>query len=596
MRLAVIGSGYVGLVAGTCFADSGNDVVCVDSDARKIRTLEAGQIPIYEPGLEELVERNVAAGRLRFSTELAPAVKAAQVVFIAVGTPEGETGEADLSYVLAAARDIARAMERYTIVVDKSTVPVGTAALVRREMEAITSVPFDVVSNPEFLKEGAAIDDFMKPDRVVLGVESERAREIMRELYAPFCRTDHPILFMDPKSAELTKYAANSMLAVRISFMNEIALLCERVGADVDLVRKGIGTDSRIGMPFLFPGTGWGGSCLAPEEELTVRRHGVVERTGFEALWTTVAAKARGTEAKAYAELSGVEVAAWTPGTGAVEFLPATIATRREYAGEMLLVEVDGGPTVRCTPDHPFVVASGAGTTVLPADRLEIGKRVPVAGIGGRVEWREVRAMGRGAFSGFVYSLEVPGPHTFVTTGGLVVHNCFPKDVKALYTTGRENGVELSIVRAADVSNENQKRLLLKKALKHFDGRLDGKTVAVWGLSFKPKTDDMREAPSIVLVEGLLGKGARVQAHDPVAHDTAHRVFGDRIVYAPTPYAALEGADALFVVTEWMDFRFPDFDRMKQAMKSPVVFDGRNLWEPAKMRERGFSYFAIGRP
>ena len=433
MRLAVIGSGYVGLVAGTCFADSGNDVICVDSDARKIRTLEEGKIPIYEPGLEELVARNVAAGRLRFSTELAPAVKAAEVVFIAVGTPEGESGEADLTYVLAAARDIARAIERYTIIVDKSTVPVGTAALVRREIEAITAVPFDVVSNPEFLKEGAAIDDFMKPDRVVLGVESERARETLRELYAPFCRTDHPILFMDPKSAELTKYAANSMLAVRISFMNELSQLCERVGADIDLVRKGIGTDSRIGLPFLFPGTGWGGSC-------------------------------------------------------------------------------------------------------------------------------------------------------------------FPKDVKALYTTGREHGVELSIVRATDVSNETQKRILLKKALKHFDNRLDGKTFAVWGLSFKPKTDDMREAPSIVLVEGLLGKGARVQAHDPVAHETAHRVFGDRIAYAPNPYAALEGADALFLVTEWMDFRFPDFERMKAAMKAPVVFDGRNIWEPAKMRERGFTYYGIGRP
>jgi UDPglucose 6-dehydrogenase len=433
MRLAIIGSGYVGLVAGTCFADSGNDVICVDSDARKVGMLEAGRIPIYEPGLEELVARNVAAGRLRFSTDLGAAVKASEVVFIAVGTPEGETGEADLSHVLAAAREIARAMERYTIVVDKSTVPVGTAALVRREIEAITRVPFDVVSNPEFLKEGAAIEDFMKPDRVVLGVESERARETMRELYAPFCRTRDRLLFMDPKSAELTKYAANSMLAVRISFINEIARLCERVGADVDLVRKGIGTDKRIGLPFLFPGCGWGGSC-------------------------------------------------------------------------------------------------------------------------------------------------------------------FPKDVKALYTTGREHGVELSIVHAASLANEEQKGILLRKALKHFNGRLDGLTFGVWGLAFKPKTDDMREAPSIVLIEGLLGKGARVQAHDPVAHETARRVFGDRILYASNPYAAVEGADALFVVTEWMDFRFPDFERMKGLMKRPVVFDGRNLWEPERMRERGFEYFAIGRP
>jgi UDPglucose 6-dehydrogenase len=408
-------------------------VVCVDADAGKIAQLAAGRIPIYEPGLEELVARNAAAGRLRFSADLPAAVRASEVVFIAVGTPPGETGEADLSHVLAVARDVARALERYTIVVDKSTVPVGTAALVRREMEALTAVPFDVVSNPEFLKEGAAIEDFMKPDRVVLGVESERAREVMRELYAPFCRTEHPILFMDPRSAELTKYAANAMLAVRISFMNELARLCERVGADVDLVRKGMGTDRRIGMSFLFPGAGWGGSC-------------------------------------------------------------------------------------------------------------------------------------------------------------------FGKDVRALHATGREHGVELSIVRAAETANDAQKRVLLDRAVKHFGGRLDGRTFAVWGLAFKPKTDDMREAPSIPLIEGLLGKGARVQAHDPVAHGTAHRVFGERIAYAPTPYAALEGADALFVVTEWMDFRFPDFARMKGLMRAPVVFDGRNLWEPARMRERGFTYYGIGRP
>jgi len=432
MRVAVIGSGYVGLVAGTCFADSGNDVICVDIDEKKIAGLNQGIVPIYEPGLDELIERNTKAGRLRFSTDLAASVKQSEIVFIAVGTPEGETGEADLQYVLAAARSIGKAIERYTVIVDKSTVPVGTADLVRREIAAVTDVEFDVVSNPEFLKEGAAIEDFVKPDRVVIGTDSQRAREIMGELYAPFCRQRDRILFMDPRSAEMTKYAANAMLATRISFMNEIARLCERVGADVEAVRMGVGTDSRIGLPFLYPGTGWGGSC-------------------------------------------------------------------------------------------------------------------------------------------------------------------FPKDVKALYTMGRENGLDFSLLRAVTQVNEEQKRTLLQKALRHYGNSLDGKTFGVWGLAFKPKTDDMREAPSIVLIEGLLGKGAKVVAHDPVAHETARRIFGDRIGYAETPYGAVEGVDALFVVTEWNEFRRPDFDRMKALMKAPVIFDGRNIFSPGKMRERGFTYYGIGR-
>ena len=432
MRVAVIGSGYVGLVAGTCFADSGNDVVCVDIDEKKIVGLKAGIVPIYEPGLDELIERNAKAGRLSFTTDLASAVRQSEIVFIAVGTPEGETGEADLQYVLAAARSIGKAIERYTVIVDKSTVPVGTADLVRMEIASVTTVEFDVVSNPEFLKEGAAIDDFVKPDRVVIGTESERARELMGELYAPFCRQRDRILFMDTRSAEMTKYAANAMLATRISFMNEIARLCERVGADVEAVRMGVGTDSRIGLPFLYPGTGWGGSC-------------------------------------------------------------------------------------------------------------------------------------------------------------------FPKDVKALYTMGRENGLDFSLLRAVSQVNDEQKRTLLSKATRHFGNNLDGKTFGVWGLAFKPKTDDMREAPSIVLIEGLLGKGAKVVAHDPVAHETARRVFGDRIGYADTPYGAVEGVDALFVVTEWNEFRRPDFDRMHALMKAPVIFDGRNMFTPKKMRERGFTYYGIGR-
>ncbi|RKG67671.1 UDP-glucose/GDP-mannose dehydrogenase family protein [Corallococcus sp. CA054B] len=431
MRIAIIGSGYVGLVAGTCFADSGNDVACVDIDERKIRMLQDGQVPIYEPGLEELIKKNVKEKRLTFTTNLAEGVQNAQAVFIAVGTPEGESGEADLQYVLAAAQAVGRAMKQYTVVVDKSTVPVGTADKVREAIAKVTDVEFDVVSNPEFLKEGAALDDFFKPDRVVIGADTERARNIMGELYAPFVRTENPILFMDTRSAELTKYAANAMLATRISFMNDVAALCEKVGADVDFVRKGLGADKRIGYPFLFPGVGYGGSC-------------------------------------------------------------------------------------------------------------------------------------------------------------------FPKDVKALVTTAREYGLELDLLRAVERTNERQKKLLVNKAVKHY-GSLEGKKFGVWGLAFKPKTDDMREAPSIEVIEGLIGKGATVIAHDPVAAHAAKRVFGDRIRYAELPYDALEGVDGLFVVTEWNEFRHPDFARMKSLMKTPVVFDGRNIFQPARMREQGFTYFGIGR-
>ncbi|HZH75836.1 MAG TPA: UDP-glucose/GDP-mannose dehydrogenase family protein [Archangium sp.] len=432
MHIAIIGTGYVGLVAGTCFADSGNDVTCVDIDERKISMLQQGEVPIYEPGLEELIRKNTRDRRLSFTTDLPSAVAKAQVVFIAVGTPEGESGEADLQYVLAAAEQVGRAMRQYTVIVDKSTVPVGTADKVREVMARVSEVEFDVVSNPEFLKEGAALDDFLKPDRVVIGTESERARKLMGQLYAPFVRTENPILYMDTRSAELTKYAANAMLATRISFMNDIAALCEKVGADVDFVRKGMGADKRIGYPFLFPGVGYGGSC-------------------------------------------------------------------------------------------------------------------------------------------------------------------FPKDVKALVAKGREYGMEFDLLRAVERTNERQKKLLVQKALKHFGGSLAGKTFGVWGLAFKPKTDDMREAPSVEVIEGLLAKGAQVVAHDPVAERTARRVFGDRIRYTQVPYQALEGADGLFVVTEWNEFRHPDFERMKALMKQPVVFDGRNIYDPNRMRELGFTYMALGR-
>jgi UDPglucose 6-dehydrogenase len=431
MKIAVIGTGYVGLVAGTCFADSGNDVTCVDIDEAKIAKLKGGEIPIYEPGLSELVARNIKEKRLGFSTELGPAVAGAHAVFIAVGTPEGETGDADLKYVIAAAEQIGRALTGYAVVVNKSTVPVGTADKVKAAIAKETKQPFDVVSNPEFLKEGAALDDFLKPDRVVIGSDSEKAKALMGELYAPFVRTENPILVMDVRSAELTKYAANAMLATRISFMNDIAAICEMVGADVNWVRKGMGADSRIGYPFLFPGVGYGGSC-------------------------------------------------------------------------------------------------------------------------------------------------------------------FPKDVKALSALAREQGVEFDLLRAVDRTNERQKQLLLKKAVKHF-GDLHGKTFAVWGLAFKPRTDDMREAPAVVLIEALLGKGARVQVHDPVAMEVAQRRFKDRVAFAATPYDALKEADALFVVTEWNEFRHPDVPRMKGLLKAPVIFDGRNIYDPARMREQGFTYYGVGR-
>lgn len=430
-RIAIIGSGYVGLVAGACFAETGNDVVCADIDRAKIARLQANDIPIYEPGLEELVRRNQAEGRLRFSTDVGSAVEAAQVVFIAVGTPPGEDGSADLKYVLAVATTIGRHMHSSKIVVTKSTVPVGTAAKVRAAVAAETKVPFAVCSNPEFLKEGAAIDDFMRPDRVVIGVDDEGARAVLAELYAPFVRSGNPILFMDIASAEVTKYAANSMLATRISFMNQVAAFCEAVGADVDLVRKGIGSDRRIGPAFLFPGPGYGGSC-------------------------------------------------------------------------------------------------------------------------------------------------------------------FPKDVQALIRSGVEHGAPFDLLEAVEAVNARQKLRLLAKTEAAL-GALRGKTVGVWGLAFKAETDDMRESPAIPLIEGLLAAGATVQAHDPKAHETAHAVFGERIIYAPDPYAAAAGADALCVVTEWLVYRTPDFDRLKGAMRRALLLDGRNLFDPARMAALGFEYHCIGR-
>ena len=432
MKLCVIGTGYVGLVAGTCFAEGGNDVTCVDNVAAKIDALRQGQVPIYEPGLTELIQRNVAEGRLSFGTDLADAVRRSLVCFIAVGTPSGDDGAADLSAVMGVARAIGQAMDGYRGIITKSTVPVGTSARVRATVAGATAHPFDVVSNPEFLKEGAAIEDFMKPDRVVIGASSQRAMDVMRELYEPFVRTGNPILTMDNVSAEMTKYAANALLATRISFMNEVANLCERVGADVDQVRRGIGYDRRIGHHFLFPGVGYGGSC-------------------------------------------------------------------------------------------------------------------------------------------------------------------FPKDVKAVIHTARENGMPFPLLQAVEDVNAAQKRRLVEKVVDEFGADLKGRHFAVWGLAFKPRTDDMREAPAVEVVEGLLSRGATVAVHDPEAMNEARKVFGERVVYHRLNYEALRDAEALLIVTEWNEFRRPDFLRMKELLRNPVIFDGRNLYDPEVMREHGFTYFPIGR-
>ena len=433
MRIAVVGTGYVGLVLGACLAETGNNVICVDKDQAKLDTLKAGRMPIYEPGLEEIVRRNEHEERLSFTTDLAGAVQTSQIVFIAVGTPQGEDGSADLQHVLAVAADIGRAMNKYTVIVDKSTVPVGTAQKVRAEVARHARHPFSVVSNPEFLKQGAAVEDSMKPDRVVVGIEEgdERAASLMRELWAPFTRTGAPILMMDTASAELCKYAANALLASRISFMNEVANVCELVGADIDHVRRAVGADRRIGVSFLFPGVGYGGSC-------------------------------------------------------------------------------------------------------------------------------------------------------------------FPKDVKALMKSSQDLGYDFKILKAVEAVNQAQKERLVAKMQRHFQD-LKGRTIALWGLAFKPRTDDMREAPAIPIIERLLAAGATVRAYDPAAAPVARRIFGDRIALCERRYDALSGADALAIVTEWNEFREPDFDKMRSLLKSPVVFDGRNIYSPEHMRALGFTYFSIGR-
>jgi UDPglucose 6-dehydrogenase len=439
MKITIFGSGYVGLVTGACLAEVGNDVLCVDIDERKIGMLREGRIPIYEPGLEDLVTGNMKAGRLSFTTDMAAGVAHGLFQFIAVGTPPGEDGSADLQHVLAVARTVGQHMEDYRIVVNKSTVPVGTADRVKAVLSEVLAargrkIEFDVVSNPEFLKEGAAIEDFMRPDRIVIGTDNPRTTELLRALYAPFNRNHERIVRMDVRSAELTKYAANAMLATKISFMNELANMAERLGADIENVRKGIGSDPRIGWHFIYPGVGFGGSC-------------------------------------------------------------------------------------------------------------------------------------------------------------------FPKDVKALERTAREIGYQAQLLQAVEAVNDNQKRVLFHKIERHFGGNLHGRTLALWGLAFKPNTDDMREAPSRVLMEALWQAGARVRAYDPVAGEEAHRIYGDRpdLILCNSPEEALQGADALALITEWNEFRSPDFAVVKKALKQPVIFDGRNVYDPEILAAEGFVHYSIGR-
>jgi UDPglucose 6-dehydrogenase len=436
MKIAVIGTGYVGLVTGTCFAEVGIEVVCIDVDQKKIDNLKKGIMPIYEPGLEEMVLRNMEKERIKFSTNLAESIKGCEVAFIAVGTPPGEDGSADLKYVIAVAREIGQNIDEFCVVVTKSTVPVGTAEKVKNAVqEELTKrnseIKFAVASNPEFLKEGAAIDDFLKPDRIVIGVESKQAEDMMRKLYKPFLLNGHPIIFMDVPSAEMTKYAANSMLATKISFMNDIANLCEIMGADVNMVRKGIGSDGRIGNKFIYPGIGYGGSC-------------------------------------------------------------------------------------------------------------------------------------------------------------------FPKDVKALIKTAKDNGYTMRILESVEAVNDAQKSVLFNKIMKHFDGNIKGKTFAMWGLSFKPKTDDMREAPSLVIIEKLLAAGANVKAYDPIAMKEAKHILGEQIEFTKNENNALIDADALLIVTEWPDFRSPDFQVVKKLMRGNAIFDGRNIYDINEMQELGFDYYCIG--
>jgi UDPglucose 6-dehydrogenase len=508
MKICVIGTGYVGLVAGTCFAETGNDVICMDVDKKKIALLEKCTVPIYEPGLQELIKRNVQEERLRFTTDLTWAVQNSLIIFIAVGTPENDDGSSDLGHVMEAVRAVSRAMEGYKILVVKSTVPVGTADRIREEVSSITRFQVDVVSNPEFLKEGAAIEDFMKPDRVVIGADEVRAVEIIKELYAPFTRTGAPVLVMDTRSAEMTKYAANSMLACRISFMNEIANLCEHVGADVHWVRQGIGTDRRIGPSFLFPGLGYGGSCFPKDVKALISvAHGHAYPLKL---------------IKAAEEVNELQK-------------EVVIDKILKFYSSELAAQLEG---------------------------------LKLSAEGSREKKNKIRTPS--------------------------VHSESPNDYT--YFLSLDVGKLPDMAYHGDQQSLNSISVEKKQGGRKSRSPIKGKTFAMWGLSFKPQTDDMRESPSRVIIEQLLRLGARVQAYDPEAMAEARKLFGKKIVYAQSNYEALRDADALILVTEWNVFRNPDFQKVKRLLKYPVIFDGRNQYNPREMRELGFLYFGIGRP
>ncbi len=613
MKIAVIGTGYVGLVAGVCFAEAGNDVIGVDVNLDKLRRLNAGELPIYEPGLEHIFGRNTREERLLFTDDLPHAVEHAEVIFLALPTPPGANGGADLKYVLGAARDIGKLLDansEYKIVVTKSTVPVGTADKVRAAIAENAQSEFDVISNPEFLREGVAIEDFMKPERVVIGIgegspDPIRAETVMRELYRPFLMSGNPLLVMDARSAEVTKYAANSMLALRISFMNDIANLCEKCDADVDKVRLGIGLDSRIGKRFLFAGTGYGGSCFGGNETIWLRENGALVASSLEENWEKRGAVVRdkGCDWKA----GDAEILAFDCETGKPIYAAVEAWTKRFYRGQMVTITTSMNRRLRVTADHPVIVREEGELAMRLAATIQVGDEVLALAArtptqfceNEEIEVLDVREVTSEAVEIPVYSAET-STGTLVIGSGLVAHNCFPKDVQALVATGQEFGAPQTILEAAEAVNQRQKKTLIPRIESHFDGDLSGKTFALWGLAFKPNTDDIREAPALVIVDELIQRGARVKAYDPEAMNAVESAFGDKwgenFEFCKRHYDACDGADALVIVTEWPKFREPDFDYLKELLKQPTIFDGRNVYELETMRREGFNYHSIGRP
>ncbi len=615
MKLAVIGTGYVGLVAGVCFAEAGNDVTCVDVNLAKLERLRGGELPIYEPGLERLFTRNVREERLLFTNDLAHAVKEAEIIFLALPTPPGENGAADLKYVIGASTDIGKLLDEnagYKIIVTKSTVPVGTADKVRAALAQNAKTEFDVVSNPEFLREGVAVDDFLKPERVVIGIgegssDPARAERLMRDLYHPFLMSGNPLLVMDARSAELTKYAANSMLAMRISFMNDIATLCEKCDANVDKVRLGIGLDSRIGKRFLFAGTGYGGSCFGGDERVWVRVNGSFKAHTMRELWEMGGEAVR--DKACDWKTPELDILAFNCESGRAVVARVQALTKRLFTGQMVSMTTSMGRRLRVTPDHPVIVREDGELAMRLAATIKAGDELLIVtdlSEGTATESLDVTGVkvkqviwDAGEESGEVFSLESE-TGTLVVGSGLVAHNCFPKDVQALVATGREFEAPQSLLEATEAINQRQKKTLLPRIDAHFGGDLTGKTFAMWGLAFKPNTDDIREAPALVLIEELINRGASVVAYDPEASDAVAREYGpkwgEKLRFERRHYDVCEGADALIIVTEWPKFREPDFAFLHEMLVHPVIFDGRNVYELETMHDKGFTYYSIGRP